>query len=64
MVLIVVFVHAVAADQVQVRVTAVQFLTDRGDVPCVIVVVNGISFLLADYAAVDKVPFPGQSDLN
>src|SRR5207249_12160429 len=41
-----------------------ELLADDGDVPRVIVVVNRIRFLLTNDAAIDKVPFPGKSDLN
>ena len=63
-ILIVVLMHAVAADQMQIRITVVEFLANGGDVPRVIVVVNRIRFLLTNDAAIDKVPFPGQSNLN
>ena len=63
-VLIVVFVHAVATDQVQIRIACLQFLTNRGDVARVVVVVNRIRFLLANDAAIDEVALPGQSNLN
>ncbi len=63
-VLIVIFVHAVATDEVQVWITCLQFLTNRGDVPCVIVIVNRVRFLLPNNAAIDEVALLGQSDLN
>src|SRR2546429_7754518 len=56
--------HTVATDEVQVRITVVQLLADGSDVPCVIVVVNGIRLFLANNAAIYEVPFPGQPDLN
>ena len=61
-VLIVVFMHAITADEMQIRITRVQFLPDRSDVPRVLVVVNGISLFLADNAAFDEVPFFRQSN--
>src|SRR4029453_2013322 len=54
----------VAADEVQVWISVIQFLANGGNVSGVIVIVNGIRFLLANNAAIDEVPFPGQSDLN
>ena len=63
-VLIVVFVHAVAPDEVQVWITRLKFLTNRGDVSCVIVVVNRVRFLLANNAAIYTVTFFRKADLN
>jgi hypothetical protein len=63
-ILIVILVHAVAADEVQVRITILQFLTDRCDVPRVIVIINGICFFLTNDTAIDQVPLFGQADLN
>ena len=63
-ILVVVFVHAVTADQVQVRVTRVQFLTNSGDVPRVVVIVNRIGLLLTNDAAIDEIAFLRQPDLN
>src|SRR6266567_3636815 len=56
--------HAVTADQVQVRVTRVQLLTNRGDVPRVVVIVNRIGLLLTNDAAIDEIAFLRQPDLN
>ena len=63
-ILVVVFVHSVTANQVQVRVPRVQFLTNGGDVPRVVVIVNRIRFLLANDAAIDEIAFLRQPDLN
>ena len=63
-VLIVVFVHAVAADQVQVRTTGLQFLSNDSNVLCVIVIVNRIRFFLTHDATIDEIAFLGETDLN
>ena len=54
-ILIVVFVHAVAAHEVQVGITRLQFLPNRGDVLRVIVVVNRIGFFLSHNAAIEDI---------
>ena len=64
MVLVVVFVHAVTANQVQVRVTRVQFLANRSHVPRVVVIVNRIGLLLTNDAAIDEIAFLRQPDLD
>ena len=63
-VLIVVFVHAVAADEMQIRITIVEFFANGRDMRGVIVVVNRIRFLLPNDAAVEHVAFLGQADLH
>ena len=54
-ILVVVFVHSVTANQVQVRVPRVQLLTNGGDVPRVVVIVNRIGLLLTNDAAIDEI---------
>jgi len=56
-------VHAVATDEMQVRVTRFQFLADRRDVPRIVVVVNRIRFFLTNDTAIDEIAFRGQTDL-
>ena len=56
MVLVIVFVHAVASDEVQVRITVFELLPNCSDVARVIVVVNRIRFFLTNNTAVDKSP--------
>jgi len=63
-VLVVVFVHSVPTDQVQVWVPRVEFLTNGGDVLRVIIVINRIRFFLADDAAINEIAFLRQPDLN
>jgi len=57
-------VHAVATDQVQVRIARLQFLPNPGDIPRVVVVVNWIRFFLANDAAIYKVLFFRETNLN
>src|SRR5207253_4311041 len=64
MILVVVLVHAVAPNEVQVRITILEFFADRGDMARVIVIVNWIGLLLADDAAVENVTLLGQSDFD
>ena len=64
MVLIVVFVHTVATNEMQVRITRLQFLSNRGHMACVIVVVNRVCLLLANDAALYEIPLPRETDLN
>jgi len=63
-VLVVVFVHAVAADEVQIWITAFQFLPNRRNVSRVIVIVNRIRFFLANDGPIDNVTYVGQADFN
>ena len=64
MVLVVVLMHAVAAYEMQVRITHVQLLTNGRDMPRVTVIVNRVSLLLANDTTVHKIAFFGQADLN
>ena len=57
MILIVVFVHAIAANEMEVRVAFLDFVANRRNVLCVMVVVNWIGFLLPDNAPVDDIAF-------
>src|SRR6266702_4736138 len=59
-VLVVVFVHPVSADKVQIRITGVQLLSDRGHMQRVVVIVNRICFFLANNRSVDNVAFLGK----
>ena len=63
MVLVVVLVHAVAADQMQRRIVRCDVLADRVDVRLVVVVVDRVGLVLAHHAAVlDLVlRWPGRS---
>src|SRR5207237_679420 len=63
-VLIVVFVHPVAADEVQIRITGIQLLPNRGDMQRVVVIVNRIRFFLAHDRSVDNVAFLRQANLD
>ena len=60
---IIIFVHGVAPDKVQVRITRLQFLPDGGDMQRLIVVVNRVGFLVANYAAIHKIALPSQAEL-
>ena len=62
MVLIVVFVHAVAADKVKCRESRTQGITNDLDVTLVVVVVYRISFGLANDAAVNDIGGIGKLD--
>ena len=64
MVLVIVFVHSVAADEMQIRVTRLELLTNGRDMHRVIVIVNWISFLLPNDTAIEHVAFPGETNLN
>ena len=64
MILVIVFVHAVTPDEVQIRIMAFELLANCGDVARIIVVVNWICFLLANNATVHKITLFGQTDLN
>ena len=56
MVLVVVLVHAIAADEVQIRIIASGAPREsRGHVPGVVVIVNGIGVRLADNATIDDI---------
>jgi hypothetical protein len=57
MILIVVFVHAVAAHEMEVRVTLLDFVANRRHVLRVIVIVNRVGFFLPDNAAVEDIAF-------
>ena len=63
-ILVVVLVHAVPTDQVQVGKAGLQLDRDGLDVTSVIVIVNRIRFLLPNDTAIEHVPFFGQSDLH
>ncbi len=63
-ILIVILMHAVAPDEMQIRITVIQLLANDGNIARVIIVVNRIRFLLAHNAAVNQVALFGQSDLN
>ena len=63
-ILIVVLVHAVAANEMEVRITDIKFFTNRGDVARVIVVVNRICFFLPNDASIDHVAFQGKTNLD
>src|SRR5206468_5400089 len=63
-ILVVVFVHAVATDEMQIGITAVQFFANGLDMLGVIIVVNRIGFFLAHDAAVEDIAFACQTDLN
>ena len=60
MVLIVVLVHAVAAYQMQARKLLFERRADRVYVPLITVVINGISFALTDYTAINNVGSVGE----
>src|SRR5262249_60927333 len=62
-VLVVIFVHTVAADEVQVRGKGGESLADEVYVLAVVVVVDGIRFGLANDAAVHDVGGDAQANL-
>src|SRR5882724_1675868 len=63
-VLVVVFVHPVAADEMQIWITRLQLLADRLDVRRVVVVVNRIRFLLANDSPVQDIAMFRETDLK
>ena len=64
MILVVVFVHAITANQVQVWVARLQFFANVRDVARIVVIVNRVGFLLTNDTAIDEIAFFGQPDLN
>jgi hypothetical protein len=60
---IIIFVHGVAPDKVQARITRLPFLPDGVDMPRLIIVVNRVGFLLANYAAIHKIALPSLDEL-
>ena len=63
MVLIVVFVHAVAAGEVEVGAVRLECLAHDFDVELVIVVVDRVGLGLADDAAIDNIFGRSEADL-
>ena len=63
-VLVIVFVHPVAANEMEIRITLFELLANGADVLGVIVVVNRISFFLANHRAVEHVTGFGQTYLK
>ncbi len=63
-VLIVVFVHPIATDKVQIRITRVEFLPNRRNVTRIVVIVNRIRFFLANHSSIDNVAFLRETDLD
>ena len=64
MILIVILVHAIAANEMEIRVMLLDFVTNRRYVLSIMVIVNWIGFLLSDNTAVDDIPFLCQTDLH
>src|SRR5438128_12007895 len=64
MILIVIFVHAVAANEMEIRVMLFDFVANRRYVLSVMVIVNWIGFFLPDNTAVNDIPFLRQADLH
>jgi hypothetical protein len=63
-ILVVVFVHAVTTNEMQIGITAIQFLANRRDMFRVVVVVNRIRFFLSNDAAIEDIAFLRQADLD
>ena len=63
-VLIIIFVHAIATDEMQIRITIVEFLANCLDVRGIIIGVHWISLLLSNNAAVNNIAFLGEANFN
>ena len=64
MVLVVVFMHAIAAYHVKGGKTAFQVATDRHHVIAVVFIINWIGFCLAHYSRVDDIVSCNETDLR
>ena len=60
-ILIVVLVHAVTTNQVQVWVAGLQFFANGRDVARIVVIVNRVGFLLTNNTTIDEIAFFGQA---
>jgi len=58
-ILVVLLVHTVTSNQVKVGISRLQLLANGSDAACVIIIINRISFLLTNDAAIDEIAFPG-----
>ena len=63
-ILVVVFVHAVAADEMQIGITAIKLIANRRDMFRIVVVVNWIRFFLSHDAAIEDIALARQADLD
>jgi len=64
MILIIVFMHPIAADQMQARIALLEVEPDRRDVVTVVLVIDRIGLGLAHHAAVDDIRLRDQADLG
>ena len=63
-ILVVVFVHAIASNEMKIGITTIELVANGVDVFRIIVVVNRIRFFLAHNAAIEDIALAGQADLD